>query len=248
MDDLTRIQRDERRRLRGKRAWWVAAALLAALVGSIGCAPISTLSALVAPFSNNNIDPVFDLTIPDKESKVVFIVAHSNPNNVSEIFRDADQVLCTRLTNMLALRYKENKEKVTIVPVSKVYAYMHDHPGWITQSKQEIGKKFGADFVAYLELGHLSMYENKSTDLYRGNVDITIKVADVNVGDTSTSTTFKEAKVRDSIFTCTYPTNQPEDRFSMSPPQFRAAFLERVAKGLVPYFVASPPKSRTDID
>src|SRR5262249_58457071 len=141
------------------RAWWLAASLLTLAVAGLGCSPITTLSFLMQGMSPNNIEPACPLTLPGKEAKVVIICAHEDSTAVALELRDADQALARLLAAMLAQRYKENGDKVKIVPVSKVDAYLRDHATWVTQSKQELGKHFDADFLVFLELGPMTMYE-----------------------------------------------------------------------------------------
>jgi hypothetical protein len=221
-------------------AWRLAAVLLVMLVGGLGCNPIATVGFLAYPFFPNNDEPAFPLTIHGKESKVVFVCVHEDNAVPNDAFRDTDQVLCRQLTNLLALQYKENKDKVTIVPVNKVYAYLREHKDWITQPKQDIGKHFDADFVVYLELGPMTMYEHKSNNaLYRGNVEIRMTVIDTHQAD-------GEGVKPDRFYSCTYPPTCPEDAGAMTPENFRARFLDRIAKDLVPYFATHPAESKMD--
>src|SRR5580692_2801059 len=129
-----------RHSLRRLRAWQIAALLLATLVSGIGCDPIATLSYFLLPFSDNNMPCECPLTLPDKESTVVFICNHRDSGVVGLRLQNADYDLCRQLVHLLADRYQENSDKVKIVPVSKAFDYMRKHPDWITMSKQELGK------------------------------------------------------------------------------------------------------------
>ena len=123
------------------------------MVTSIGCDPISTASFLLYPTNENNVPPkLCSLAIEGKESKVLIIAAHDSllPN---QSFRDAHRDISRRLAQLLDKRYKENEKKVTIVPITRVLNYLDNHPDWIAQSKRELGKRFDADFVVFLDLG-----------------------------------------------------------------------------------------------
>ena len=149
-------------------------------------------------------------------------------------FREADQLVCRQLAGLLTERYKENKDKIQIVPVSKVYSYLRSHPEWMMESKRALGKKFDADLLVYLEFGPMSQYEPLSNlTMYRGKVDIRITVIEVDKPD-------GECTKFDPTYSCVYPTTHPEDATSMNLATFRAKFLDRVARDLVRYFATHP--------
>jgi hypothetical protein len=219
---------------RRELAWRVAALVALLLVASLGCDPVATLGFLAYPFAPNLDDPVFSLKIPNKESKVVLIFAHEDNASPSDAFRDADLMLARQLASLLTQQYKENKDKVKIVNVSQVYQYLRDQRDWVTQPKQDLGKHFDADFVVYCELGPMTMYEQGSgRTLYRGSAEIHISVFDVHEDE-------GECLKGDKFYSCVFPTTHPEDSSSMTPAAFRAKFLDRIAKDMVPYFASRP--------
>jgi hypothetical protein len=222
-------------------AWRVAAVLSILLVGGLGCDPVATLGFLAYPFSPNLDDPVFSMKVAGKESKVVLVFAHEDNASPSDAFRDADLMLARQLASLLTQQYKENKDKVKIVNVSQVYQYLRDQKDWVTQPKQDIGKHFDADFLVYLELGPMTMYEQGSgRTLYRGSVEIHISVFDVHEAE-------GECFKGDKFFSCVYPTTHPEDGTGMTPGAFRAKFLDRIAKDLVPYFAGLPADDKMNM-
>jgi hypothetical protein len=224
----------------GERGWRLAAVLLLLLVAGLGCNPLTGLSYLISPYGANNLDPECALTLPERESKVVILCAHEDVAAVNSAFRDADQALTRRLAGMLEQRYKENGDKVKIIPPSKVLSYVREHPDWVTESKQEFGKRFDADFVVFLELGPMTMFEKGSNEsLYRGNAEIRITVFDVHQPD-------GDALKYENHYSCVYPSTGPDDASSMSRPNFKFKFLDRCAKDLVLYFAAHPSKDKLD--
>jgi hypothetical protein len=216
-------------------AWRLAAMVLLLTVGGMGCDPLGTFGFLAYPFCSNTEEPVFPLTIKGKESTVVFVCAHEENAAPDDAFRDADMVLCRLLTGKLSQRFKDNKDKVKIVPVSKVYSYLREHKDWITQPKQDIGKQFDADFLVYLELGPMTLWEPGSRKtLYRGNVEIRMSLVDVHQPE-------GEGTKPDQFYTCTFPNTYSEDASSMRPDNFRAKFLDRIANDLVERFISPSP-------
>jgi hypothetical protein len=215
-------------------AWRVAALVSLLLVASLGCDPVATLGFLAYPFAPNLDDPVFSLKVPGKESKVVLIFAHEQSAAPNDAFRDADLMLARQLASLLTQQYKDNKDKIKIVNASQVYSYLHDQKDWATQPKQDIGKHFDADFLVYCELGPMTMYEHGSGGtLYRGSAEIHISVFDVHEAE-------DESLKGDKFFSCVYPTTHPEDATGMTPGAFRAKFLDRIARDLVPFFAGQP--------
>jgi hypothetical protein len=224
------VSKTKPRHTRRERAWRVAAVVLLIVVGSLGCNPIQMMNFVLTPFADNYEQPECPLTIPDKESKVVIIATQEVLDGID--MRDSKDVLCQRLGGLLQARFKEHKDKVTIVPCSKVQAYLNKHPDWVTQPKRELGREFKADFVVFLEMGPMTLYKTGShMTLYQGNVEINIAVIDVNADE-------DEGPKFDKVYSCTYPPHGEEDASSMSPQQFKQRFLDHVAKDLLVYFAA----------
>jgi hypothetical protein len=219
--------------------WWLAALVLALFIGSIGCSPIAGLGLLTNSLYPNSVEPDCPLTLADKESKVVFIVAHEDEVSIDFNMREADQVICRDVVKLLTQRYKENKDKVKIVPVTTVYAYLREHRNWIAQSKQELGKHFDADYLVYIELGPMTLKQpGSSGTLYRGHVDYRIQVIDVHPTD-------GEAVKFERVGTSTTPEQATTE---ITPLNYRTLFLDRVSKDLAKRFAAHPPQDKMSDD
>jgi hypothetical protein len=235
----TALRRTPQRRR--ELAWRVAALVSFLLVASLGCDPVSTLGFLAYPFAPNLDDPEFSLKVPGKESKVVIVCAHEDNAASSDAFRDADLMLARQLASLLTQQYKENKDKVKIVSVSQVNSYLREQRDWVTLPKQDIGKHFDADFLIYLELGPMTMYEQGSgRTLYHGSAVIHVSVFDVHGEE-------DDGLKGDRILSCVYPVTHPEDATSMTPAAFRAKFLDRIAKDLAPLFVGHPADDKMNM-
>jgi hypothetical protein len=226
-------------RRRRDRGWRVAALILTGLVVSIGCNPIQMLNFIATPFADASVQPACPLTIPDKESNVVIITTHDDVEDFT-VFRGANDVLTRRLIALLEDRYKEHKDKVKIVPFTKVQAYLNKHPDWVTQSKREIGKHFNADYVVFLEMGPMTLFEKGSNSLlYRGNLEIHIAVIDANQDE-------GEGPKYEKDYACTYPLHGPKDSSSLTMAQFRGEFLDHIAKDLLMEFAPYETRNRVE--
>jgi hypothetical protein len=214
----------------GKRRWCLA--LLFAGVGALGfgCNP-QTLGFLLMLTSDNKIDPVCKLASADKEVKIV-ILPSMDTETRPELLR-VDRELAEKLAELLRVRFKENKEKVTIVPLMQVNAYRDRRANQRNLFPQEIGRHFQADYVLSLEVNSISLYEKGMTacPLFRGRADITVTVLDVNKSE-------GEAPIFEKEYACEYPRDRPIDAGSVS--AFRAGFLNRMAKDLAKNFAAYP--------
>jgi hypothetical protein len=221
--------------------WWVAAVLLCLVTAGLGCNPIQMTNWIITPFMDNNAPATVDLSLPDQESKVCIIVSHDTMLP-EQSFRDADNILASRLASLLEQRYKENGNKIKVVAVGKAMKYARSHPDWLVEPKTKLAKAFDADFLIYCEVGHLSLYEQGSSmSLFRGQAQIDIKVFDLHTDDDG----YKWSHLQEWL----YPNSGPEDVGpGNSPGMFRQRFLERVAKDLSQYFAAHPPKDKFEAD
>jgi hypothetical protein len=243
MGQLANVERQAAARSAGtsrrERAWRIGAVLLTTLFCCLGCDPAQMLNMMLTPFADFCQDPECPLTVKDKESNVVIIATHDDVED-GTAFRGANDVVTRRLIALLENRYKEHKDKVKIVPFTKVQAYLNKNPDWVTKSKREIGKHFKADYVVFLEMGSMSMNEKGSNGtLFRGTVEINISVIDVNQ-DEGEGAKFEKA------YACTYPLSGAKGSTDVPAATFRGEFLEHIAKDLAVEF--APFETRNKVE
>src|SRR5262249_38891612 len=155
----------------------------------------------------------------DKEVKIAIVAVHANPEIRSEL-TTVDRQIGQRLAQLLEERFKENKEKVTVVPPNQVYSYQNKRPGGVTP--HEVGKHFQADYVIPLEINSISLFEGSYNQFYRGKADIAVTVTDVRkpVGEGEKFT---------QPYQCEYPSAQKfVETGDMPWAHFRARFVERI--------------------
>jgi hypothetical protein len=218
--------------------WRLAALLVAVFVVTLGCNPIQTIGYFIAP--DSIVPPTCPLTIKGKDVKVLIIAAHAGPLPSDPALMRSDWDLSGKLTQILEEHYKENKERVKVIPPSQVKTYMNGHPRWRELPPQDIGKHFDADWVINLEIASISLFDRSSANFfYHGNAEIQVTVTDVHkpVG---------EGTVFDEPYQLEYPKSHPMERGEMSVQQFRAKFIDRLAKDLSQYFAAHPPREKYD--
>jgi hypothetical protein len=220
-----------------ERRWRWAAGILATIVFSIGCNPAMMSYFLLFGKEDKN-EPECPIATKGKEIKLVIVASFAGLETRPELAQ-ADHELVERLTQVLQKRYKDNKEKVTIVSANQVKLFQSKHPDWREWSMRDIGKHFGADYVLSLEIHAMTLYEKGSFNrLYHGHTEIGLAVTDV-------SKPAGEDKKWDDVYSTIYPNARgPIDAEGSSVVQFRLLFFNHIAKELSKRFAASPSEER----
>jgi hypothetical protein len=220
--------------------WRLAALLGAAFLLTLGCNPIQTIGYFCAPDSME--PPKCPLAVKNKDIKVLIIAAHAGPLPSDPALMRSDWDISARLTHLLEEHYKENKDRVTVIPRSQVKNYMNAHPKWHELPPQDVGKHFGADWVINLEIASISLFDRSSANFfYHGKAEIQVTVTDVHKP-------VMEGTVWEDSYQVDYPKGHPMERSEMSVPSFRQRFIERIAKDLAQNFASHPPRDKYDPD
>jgi hypothetical protein len=220
---------------RSDKYWrWTAAGLVGiALI--IGCNPITLSGYILQSFMDSKIPPKCKLA-GDKERTVViapfFGYLEQRPEH-----QGIERELGERLAAALKKRFDDNREKIKIVPASRVQAYLNQSSRAI--DKHDLGKHFKADYVVALEIQAFSLYEPRSRDVLRGNTEINVAVLDISQPN-------GESTIFDEIYRFQFPKNWGEDAGNGSLGQFRMLFLTQLAKDLSRWFAAYPMEERLD--
>lgn len=161
----------------------------------------------------------------DQQTRVV-VVGYSGLVSQPE-FVTADREITSMLCHDLEEAYRDEGSQVVLVPSAQVNRYKDSHPDWHL-NLAELGKHFHADYVVYLEMGTLSMYENKSfNQFYRGRADMQVSVVDMHKPDDY---------LAQKDYRCEYPRGAPVPAEDCSPQKFQRTFYAEVAKHLSWYF------------
>ena len=161
---------------------------------------------------------------------------------ISSKFRDMerdlskDGLLINILKHIDAYRGIRNTSNIFYEYLEGNEEYKSKHSDWAERDPAEIGKHFKADYVIYLEINSLGIYElGSGGTLYRGRADINISLLDLKNPDESQPS---------RNFTCQYP---KESRMQVtstdqSPMEFRQSFLDYVGKRISWKFAARPTR------
>lgn len=209
----------------------LCSALLLTAALSTGC-NLMALPFFLLPGFEPKHDAKFKLAAADKEQEVKVVILSSSGLETRPEFLRVDRDLASMLAMHLREGFKKNKEKVTVVPTSKVENYKDTHPNWRQLDPQEIGRHFEADYVIDLEINKITLFEPGSANtLYHGNAEVAIKVVKTEQG------------AENPAYVEEYQTNWPRARGPIPADNnnaagFRQRFLDVVAREISWRFTA----------
>jgi hypothetical protein len=178
---------------------------------------------------------------PKKEPRVV-ILTYAGLQTQSE-FIHADRQLGELLAGQLQQLAETQKQRLAVVPIRKVEDFKNANPNWREMDLDKVGRKLGADYVVYIEISSLSLYETGSRNmLYRGRANLLVSLVDVNRPD--------DQPPPDN-FSTVFPSDARGPipvGIDAQPMQFRQAFLRHVGRQLSLYFSNYPRSENRIID
>jgi hypothetical protein len=208
------------------------AILGAAAALSAGC-QASTMAYFLFPEAKHEAE-MKKLASDDKKEVRVVILTYNTDLETSPELVSADRTLAEMLAKKLRDMCEANGENVTIVSPHKVEEFKAAHPNWQQEPNlAEVDRQFKADYVIYVEIDKLSMYEAGSKQtLYRGNASLSVHLVDVHKPE--------EAPLpKQASFV--YPdTRGPIPIDEMQPMEFRQKFLGYLAWRLGRNWTAIP--------
>ena len=219
-------------------------ALVTGVVGGLavsGCGDAGTMAYFLTP--EQRIEPKIKHLAIEKDDKKpaprVVILTWTADLETRPEFINADRQLAEGLGRELKDLAKGSDEKVEVVSGRKVEEFKNNHPNWRQMELAEIGRKFDADHLIYLEINQMSLNEPGSfNQLMRGRANITISLVDVKQPDESP---------RHETMSCIHPSDAPgpvQVGTDMQPFQFREKFLNYVSRQMSHYFSKYPREER----
>jgi hypothetical protein len=220
-----------------RRWWWLAGFLTVAGLG-LGCSPAS-FYFLLAPWVDDKMPPKCKLAKKGEEAAVV-VYAQFVKGEVPLELEPAAGEMMDVLASQLRQRFAANKEKVTVIPPSKVRSFMNNRLGR-DFTDQELADHFKANYVVRLNIHSLSLYERGGRMLFRGNTEIEVVATEHKANE-------DENRLLKDVYRLQYPGSGPIEAGSSSPLQFRTMFLNRIGRDLSRWFAAFPKEERLDMD
>lgn len=212
----------------------VAGLLVLAAAVTAGCNPLTGLFFLMPGAEPKQPAELMQFTSDDKNKEIKVVVFASTAVEMGTEFIRSDRELSNILARYLQQGWKDNKQKVAVISPRKVEKFKDEHPNWQTLGLADIGRHFEADYVIYLDIQQLGLYEKGSgKTMFRGSAEITVAVVDMNKPDDS-------PLMRE--YSRIYPSAGPVDANDKSLVQFRQQFMESIGRQLSWYFVEHPTR------
>jgi hypothetical protein len=207
----------------GHRRW-----LLSGLVGAAlfaGCDPATTLFFLMP--EGKEEPELKALIAADKKKEVTVVILTYAAMEPQMEFIQADRQIAQLLAKQMNELFRADGDKVLIIPPRKVEEFKNKNPSWHSMEMTEIGRFFKADYLIYLELNKLSLYEPGSyNQMLRGRAEISISVVDMQHPDDT-----EEPEVKRYVYPADSRGAEAVD-LDTPPSLFRQKFLAYVAKRL----------------
>ena len=156
------------------KTFWRSLALMMLAFSIAGCNPFAMVNFLLMDDPKHEAE-LQSLASKDKKAeKKVVILTYGKLDLRPELINSDREIGYTVEKNLKSLA-NINGDKLSVVPNRKVEEYKSKHSDWAERDPAEIGKHFKADYVIYLEINSLGIYElGSGGTLYRGRADINI--------------------------------------------------------------------------
>lgn len=185
-----------------------------------GCSQIVTLGYLIG--GPPSIEPDFDAKTNislNKGKKKVLVLCYA-PKEVKWDFDSVDRELGRHIAHRL------NNNHITVISPDAVHAWLDEHDDW--DKPDEIGHDLEADFVIFIEISEFGLYEQGSSDLYRGHSESLITVYEMENGEGN--------EIYTKEYISKFPTLQPVSASDQSYYDFKRHYLSRLSDEIGRHF------------
>ncbi len=116
--------------------------------------------------------------------------------------------------------FRLHSHGVKVVNPDRIRAWLDENPDW--DKPEEIGEAFDVTFVIHVELHEYSLYEENSSDLYRGHAEGMVTVYEMDEDGEGEKLYSKE-------ITSTYPLRAPRATSEVTFSKFKKEYLSRLS-------------------
>lgn len=204
---------------------------LAALLLAAGCNPFAPI-LFGYYLTGQDMEQRILFKFPDdtKRIAVVCYTPHAARLELGHFDRDLNEQIARHIFDYFDSKRINYKKEV--VKASRVHKWQDAHPHWMNLDPGEIGRALGVDYLVYIEMDQLSIFEESShRTLYKGHANATVNVFRIAPEN-------HELVYTNKSLTIDYPTkDRPIPVDSISFKLFRDRMVEHMAKRLSWVFV-----------
>jgi hypothetical protein len=208
------------------RRWSLAAFALACLACAGGCNPFTALYFLFL-MPPPKVPAAYDGL---QKKKVALLVHASRTAQFQYAGVDND------LARNVARELRENVKAIELCDISEVREWQDENEDF---ELSEVGEKFQAARVVYLEVYEFTLFQEQSSQLYRGKAKIHVQVADME-------------KQGDVVFEedveVEFPPSRPIPASDMSQHKFRGLFMKFLARKTAHLFFKYRPDEDFEVN
>ena len=217
------------KRISWRRGVWALA--LAACLGPVSGCSILGLAYFVGLMVGMETREKPKFGFPEEQSLRIVVVTRTDFGSQIElgaVDRELNEMVARKLFE--GFDGEKKLKQVKVIKATKVAKWQDEHPNWHGLEPVEVGRAFQADYVIYLEVLGLNLYEDGATrNLYHGRTDVAITVVKVDDSDGE--------QLHQEELHFEYPINRPIPSADLSLARFRREFLGRLADQVSWYFV-----------
>ncbi|WP_040592649.1 hypothetical protein [Schlesneria paludicola] len=170
-----------------------------------------------------SVEPLFDKetkeSMTDKGVKVVVVCFA--PDDIKYNFESIDYELAQYVAFQL------HSHKISVISPDLSKAWLEEHKDW--DKPEEIGAYFKTNYVVYIDLNEFSLFEEGSTDLYRGKSEAIVSVYKMDDDEHG-------EKIFSAEKTSKYPLHQPVSSSDKTYNTFKGEYLTRLSDEIGRFF------------
>lgn len=160
----------------GRTYRWIGWSVLSCMVvGLTGCQYLILAGYLIGgpPSIEPDFDAATNKSFTGKGEKIA-VICYA-PDKVKWDFDKIDRELSFYVSHRL------QSHKILVINPEEVNAWVEQNPDW--EKADELGEAAGAKYVVYIELDEFSLYEENSSNLYRGRTKGMVSVYEMEDGE-----------------------------------------------------------------
>ena len=199
------------------------AALLSLIVTGTGCQAVILLGYLIG--GPPSIDPDFEVQTKKSLAKkgVKVMVLCYAPRELKWDNEAVDYELAK------AVAYRLNGHKISVIDPDRIHAWLDQNDNWDTPD--EVGNVFDADFIVYIDMKEYGLYEENSSQLYRGRTEAILSVIEMDPRNKrDPEATRKGHQIYSKDISSRYPKSTPVSSDQYAYADFKKMYLSALSE------------------